>query len=70
MRVSAQTEDGIGYLAGYDARLWLFVQDLDQFQQTYRKWRLMIANCAVRQALKSLALPEVGEDGESPIDLL
>lgn len=43
-------EDGIGYLAGYGARLWLFVQDLDQLQQTYRKWRSMIANCAVRQA--------------------
>jgi type IV secretion system protein VirD4 len=43
-------EDGIGYLAGYGATLWLFVQDLDQLQQTYRKWRSMIANCAVRQA--------------------
>jgi len=43
-------EDGIGYLAGYGAHLWLFVQDLDQLQKTYRKWRSMIANCAVRQA--------------------
>jgi len=43
-------EDGIGYLAGYGASLWLFVQDLDQLQKTYRKWRSMIANCAVRQA--------------------
>lgn len=43
-------EDGIGYLAGYGTRLWLFVQDLDQLQQTYRKWRSMIANCVVRQA--------------------
>ncbi|MDW3206058.1 MAG: type IV secretory system conjugative DNA transfer family protein [Alphaproteobacteria bacterium] len=43
-------EDGIGYLAGYGASLWLFVQDLDQLKQTYRKWRSMIANCAVRQA--------------------
>jgi len=43
-------EDGIGYLAGYGVRLWLFVQDLDQLQKTYRKWRSMIANCAVRQA--------------------
>lgn len=43
-------EDGIGYLAGYGASLWLFVQDLDQLTQTYRKWRSMIANCAVRQA--------------------
>lgn len=43
-------EDGIGYLAGYGAHLWLFVQDLDQLQSTYRKWRSMIANCAVRQA--------------------
>ena len=43
-------EDGIGYLAGYGASLWLFVQDLDQLSQTYRKWRSLIANCAVRQA--------------------
>jgi type IV secretion system protein VirD4 len=43
-------EDGIGYLAGYGASMWLFVQDLDQLQKTYRKWRSMIANCAVRQA--------------------
>lgn len=43
-------EDGIGYLAGYGASLWLFVQDLDQLSQTYRKWRSMVANCAVRQA--------------------
>ena len=43
-------EDGIGYLAGYGAHLWLFVQDLDQLQKTYRKWRSMIANCAMRQA--------------------
>jgi type IV secretion system protein VirD4 len=43
-------EDGIGYLAGYGASLWLFVQDLDQLQKTYRKWNSMIANCAVRQA--------------------
>jgi len=43
-------EDGIGYLAGYGATLWLFVQDLDQLQKTYVKWRSMIANCAVRQA--------------------
>ena len=43
-------EEGIGYLAGYGAHLWLFVQDLDQLQKTYRKWRSMIANCAVRQA--------------------
>lgn len=43
-------EDGIGYLAGYGATLWLFVQDLDQLSQTYKKWRSLIANCAVRQA--------------------
>lgn len=43
-------EDGIGYLAGYGVTLWLFVQDLDQLQKTYVKWRSMIANCAVRQA--------------------
>lgn len=43
-------EDGIGYLAGYGAKLWLFVQDLDQLQKTYPKARSMIANCAVRQA--------------------
>lgn len=43
-------EDGIGYLAGYGATLWLFVQDLDQLQKTYVKWRSMIANCAVKQA--------------------
>lgn len=43
-------EDGIGYLAGYGASLWLFVQDLDQLSQTYKKWRSLIANCAVRQA--------------------
>src|SRR6056297_2539591 len=43
-------EEGIGYLAGYGVRLWLFVQDIDQLQKTYDKWRSMIANCAVRQA--------------------
>jgi type IV secretion system protein VirD4 len=43
-------EDGIGYLAGYGTSLWLFVQDLDQLSQTYKKWRSLIANCAVRQA--------------------
>jgi len=43
-------EEGIGYLAGYGAKLWLFVQDLDQLDKTYRKSRSIIANCAVRQA--------------------
>src|SRR6056297_3242398 len=43
-------EEGIGYLAGYGTKLWLFVQDLDQLQKTYPKARSMIANCAVRQA--------------------
>jgi len=43
-------EDAIGYLAGYGAKLWLFVQDLDQLEKTYPKSRSMIANCAVRQA--------------------
>jgi len=43
-------EEGIGYLAGYGAKLWLFVQDLDQLLKTYPKARSMIANCAVRQA--------------------
>lgn len=43
-------EEGIGYLAGYGSKLWLFVQDLDQLQKTYPKARSMIANCAVRQA--------------------
>lgn len=43
-------EEGIGYLAGYGAKLWLFVQDLDQLQKTYPKARSMIANCAVQQA--------------------
>lgn len=43
-------EEGIGFLAGYGAKLWLFVQDLDQLQKTYPKARSMIANCAVRQA--------------------
>lgn len=43
-------EEGIGYLAGYGAKLWLFVQDLDQLEKIYPKARSMIANCAVRQA--------------------
>lgn len=43
-------EEGIGYLAGYSAKLWLFVQDLDQLEKTCPKARSMIANCAVRQA--------------------
>ncbi|GAB4195010.1 MAG: type IV secretory system conjugative DNA transfer family protein [Wenzhouxiangellaceae bacterium] len=43
-------EEGIGYLAGYSAKMWLFVQDLDQLQKTYPKARSIIANCAVRQA--------------------
>lgn len=43
-------EEGIGYLAGYKAKLWLFVQDLDQLAKTYPKARSMVANCAVRQA--------------------
>lgn len=43
-------EQGIGFLAGYGAKLWLFVQDLDQLEKTYPKARSMIANCAVRQA--------------------
>ncbi len=44
-------EEGIGYLAGYRAKLWLFVQDLDQLQKTYPKARSIVANCAVRQAI-------------------
>jgi type IV secretion system protein VirD4 len=43
-------EEGIGYLAGYNVKLWMFVQDLDQLEKTYPKARSMIANCAVRQA--------------------
>lgn len=43
-------EDGIGYLAGYGVKLWLFVQDLDQLETIYPKARSMVANCAVRQA--------------------
>lgn len=43
-------EEGIGYLAGYGVRLWLFVQDLTQLARTYPKAESMIANCEVRQA--------------------
>lgn len=43
-------EEGIGYLAGYNVKLWMFVQDLEQLEKTYPKARSMIANCAVRQA--------------------
>ena len=43
-------EDGIGYLAGYGAKLWLFIQDMDQLERIYPKARSVIANCAVRQA--------------------
>lgn len=43
-------EEGIGYMAGYGAKLWLFVQDLNQLEKVYPKARSMIANCAVRQA--------------------
>jgi len=53
-------EDGIGYLAGYGVSLWLFVQDLDQLKQTYKKWLSMIANCAVRQAF-NIQDPETAE---------
>lgn len=43
-------ETGIAYLAGYGVSLWLFFQDLDQIEKTYRRWRSIIANCHVRQA--------------------
>lgn len=43
-------EEAIGYIAGYGVTLWLFFQDLGQLEKTYRKWRSIIANCAVRQA--------------------
>jgi type IV secretion system protein VirD4 len=43
-------EEAIGYIAGYGVTLWLFFQDLAQLEKTYRKWRSIIANCAVRQA--------------------
>lgn len=43
-------EEAIGYIAGYGVTLWLFFQDLAQLEKTYRKWRSIVANCAVRQA--------------------
>lgn len=43
-------ENSIGYLAGYGVQLWFFFQDLDQLRQIYKKWRSMLANCAVKQA--------------------
>jgi len=43
-------ENAIGYLAGYGVQLWLFFQDLDQLRQIYKKWRSILANCAVKQA--------------------
>lgn len=43
-------EEAIGYIAGYGVTLWMFFQDLAQLEKTYRKWRSIIANCAVRQA--------------------
>ncbi len=43
-------EVGIGYLAGYGASLWLFIQDLNQLKDNYPKWGTFLANCAVRVA--------------------
>lgn len=43
-------EEAIGYIAGYGVTLWLFFQDMAQLEKTYRKWRSIVANCAVRQA--------------------
>jgi len=31
-------------LRGYDARLWLFVQDLSQLKAVYPRWQSFIAN--------------------------
>ena len=43
-------EETIGYIAGYGVTLWLFFQGMAQLEKTYRKWRSIVANCAVRQA--------------------
>ncbi len=43
-------ETGIGYLAGYGASLWMFIQDLSQLKANYPKWESFIANCSVRVA--------------------
>lgn len=42
-------EEGVSYLAGYGVSLWFFFQDLGQLEETYRKWRSIVANCTVRQ---------------------
>ncbi|MBM4073576.1 MAG: hypothetical protein FJ271_32345 [Planctomycetes bacterium] len=43
-------EEAIGYIAAYGVTLWMFFQDLAQLERTYRKWRSIIAICAVWQA--------------------
>ena len=43
-------EEGVGYLAGYGAYLWMFIQDLSQLKANYEKWETFISNCSVRMA--------------------
>ena len=41
----------VSLLAGYGARLWLFLQDLSQLKGTYPdRWQTFLANCDVLQA--------------------
>jgi type IV secretion system protein VirD4 len=46
-------EEEITYLAGYDVRLWMFAQDLQQLASIYGdKVQSIIANCKVKQFFK------------------
>jgi len=47
----AAIEEGIGYLAGYGATLWLVTQDLYSVAEIYsgQRWKSLLANCSIRQ---------------------
>ena len=44
-------ENGVGFLAGYGVKLWMFIQDLSQLKLHYEKsFDTFISNCYVRAA--------------------
>lgn len=50
LKYMSPIEEAVGFLAGYGIHLWMFIQDLSQIKDLYKRWETFISNCAVRMA--------------------
>lgn len=50
LKYMSPIEEAVGFLAGYGIHLWMFIQDLSQIKDLYKRWETFISNCSVRVA--------------------